>query len=336
MFERTFGLFARVLIDIDLEKERLYRTLVERKGFAMFVDLDYEQIPDYCTSCRIIGHQLSNCRKQEKNDNLNTEQAKNNKKGKGKSMVDDFDKNHEVVNLEIEVVDLDIEAPEQVPLIVTNNPDASKRVQKDATENPSTDDNRAHLTNVENRNDYDLTKDAPEQVPLIATSNPGASKGVEKNATEIPAEVVNRAHLTIQYNEDTNDSSSQDSEFVDATQQNMEEVGSPSPSQDQKEPTPVRIQNDMVFLNESWANLAEQPADGSKLPTEEGGQSEEQRNLEKEIDDALNREDQLNLQASGFQLVTSKAKKKAQKTKNTTVKNNYETRSKPRNPRPFL
>jgi hypothetical protein len=54
------------------------------------------------------------------------------------------------------------------------------------------------------------------------------------------------------------------------------------------------------------------------------------------MDAALIREDEVNLQASGFQLVTHKAKNKAQKSKYTSVKNKYETRSKPSNPKPFL
>jgi len=53
--------------------------------------------------------------------------------------------------------------------------------------------------------------------------------------------------------------------------------------------------------------------------------------MEKEIDEALFREDQQNLEAYGFQLVTSKATKKAQKLNSSSIRSKYATRSKPSN-----
>jgi hypothetical protein len=43
--ERTFGHFARVLVDIDLAKALKHEVLVERKGFAFFVEFEYENLP---------------------------------------------------------------------------------------------------------------------------------------------------------------------------------------------------------------------------------------------------------------------------------------------------
>lgn len=54
MIERTFGLFARVLVDIDLSQTLRHRLLVERIVFAFYVDLEYENLPDYCTFCKTI------------------------------------------------------------------------------------------------------------------------------------------------------------------------------------------------------------------------------------------------------------------------------------------
>jgi hypothetical protein len=34
MIERTFGHFARVLVDMDVTEELRYKVLVERKGFT--------------------------------------------------------------------------------------------------------------------------------------------------------------------------------------------------------------------------------------------------------------------------------------------------------------
>jgi len=37
--ERTFGHFARVLVDVDISKELKYEVLVKRKGFAFFIEI---------------------------------------------------------------------------------------------------------------------------------------------------------------------------------------------------------------------------------------------------------------------------------------------------------
>lgn len=63
--ERTFGHFARVLVDIDLTKELKYEVLVERKGYAFFVEFAYENLPDFCDYCNIVGHSVHNCRKKK-------------------------------------------------------------------------------------------------------------------------------------------------------------------------------------------------------------------------------------------------------------------------------
>jgi len=61
--ERSFGHFARVLIDLDRSQELRYRVLVERKGFAFFVDFEYENLPEYCTHCNCTGHSVDKCKR---------------------------------------------------------------------------------------------------------------------------------------------------------------------------------------------------------------------------------------------------------------------------------
>lgn len=62
--ERTFGHFARVLIDIDLLHELRYKVLVERKGYAFFVEFEYENLPDFCSFCNCVGHHVAICRRK--------------------------------------------------------------------------------------------------------------------------------------------------------------------------------------------------------------------------------------------------------------------------------
>lgn len=42
------GLFAHVLVDVDLASMRPDKILVERKSFNFFVNLMYERMPQYC------------------------------------------------------------------------------------------------------------------------------------------------------------------------------------------------------------------------------------------------------------------------------------------------
>lgn len=51
------------LIYMDMTQPVRYSLLVERKDFAFYVELDYENLPDYCNKCRIIGHHIDYCRK---------------------------------------------------------------------------------------------------------------------------------------------------------------------------------------------------------------------------------------------------------------------------------
>jgi hypothetical protein len=70
MHERTFGQFSRVLVDIDLLQPLRYKILVERKGFAFFVELEYEYIPEFCHGCKVIGHNFDQCKRWNKEDAL--------------------------------------------------------------------------------------------------------------------------------------------------------------------------------------------------------------------------------------------------------------------------
>lgn len=39
--------------------------LGERNDFAFFVGIDYENLPDFCPGCQVIGHLVANCRKRK-------------------------------------------------------------------------------------------------------------------------------------------------------------------------------------------------------------------------------------------------------------------------------
>ena len=59
---RTYGHYARILVDIDLSKKAYDEVLVERDGFAFNVEIQYEQRPLFCHHCYSIGHNIATCR----------------------------------------------------------------------------------------------------------------------------------------------------------------------------------------------------------------------------------------------------------------------------------
>lgn len=59
---RTFGYYARILVDIDLSKKAYDQVLVERDGFAFMVEIQYERRPLFCHHCYFIGHNITTCR----------------------------------------------------------------------------------------------------------------------------------------------------------------------------------------------------------------------------------------------------------------------------------
>jgi len=60
---------------MDLRIKPKYRVLVEREEFAFFVDLDYDNLPEFCKYCNCIGHNQRNC-KRAMADNTQAEKDK--------------------------------------------------------------------------------------------------------------------------------------------------------------------------------------------------------------------------------------------------------------------
>jgi hypothetical protein len=86
MFERTFGQYARVLVDMDVSQPIRSKVLVERTGFAFFVDLDYENLPPFCSHCKMVGHFLEVCKRYNgTEEDVKIKELKNKGKNKNES-----------------------------------------------------------------------------------------------------------------------------------------------------------------------------------------------------------------------------------------------------------
>jgi len=61
--ERCFGLYAKVLVDVDLSNKMFESVMVERKGLVFPVSVQYERQPLFCAHCNALGHSIQNCMK---------------------------------------------------------------------------------------------------------------------------------------------------------------------------------------------------------------------------------------------------------------------------------
>lgn len=57
--DRKFGLFARVLVDVDLSSDLPLEVVVKRSNGETFVQsVDYEKLPDLCSHCAFLSPDL--------------------------------------------------------------------------------------------------------------------------------------------------------------------------------------------------------------------------------------------------------------------------------------
>lgn len=87
---RTFGHFARILVDLDLSKRIFNEIMVEREGFSFYVEIQYERLPDYCNNCATIGHSIGQCKWLHNNYNASNEVVKKQKENAHKGEASDI------------------------------------------------------------------------------------------------------------------------------------------------------------------------------------------------------------------------------------------------------
>jgi hypothetical protein len=305
MHERTFGQFARVLVDLDLQQPLRYKLLVERKGFAFFVDLEYEHIPPFCTECKMIGHSLDNCKRRNMEE-LRVTKENNNK----------------------------LKAAETKKVFVPIHDGRDKQIKSNAivtVEVINVEDNQPVLNNNDGNNNgvsatsstRDVGSSQVNEVPILSPVDPQVLLRLQDK------------QLEGELNDDSEDgwsTASRDS-FVSNTQlvvnEGQEATGttpvhnSNTPlhpidgeNKNLEEPNRLhdRVIRDMAFLKESWANMTE--AD------EEVQQNEANPSPIEDSND------------TGFQIHLSKNQKKAQKKLKQSSRDSYATRSKVP-PKPF-
>jgi len=63
---RRFGIFARVLVNVDMSSILFDSVVVESEGLALPIVVQYERQPLFCVQCNMLGHSTQNCWKLHK------------------------------------------------------------------------------------------------------------------------------------------------------------------------------------------------------------------------------------------------------------------------------
>jgi hypothetical protein len=314
MIDRTFGQFVRVLVDMDLSQTLRDKVLVERKGFAFFVEIDYENLPQFCSNCKLIGHHVGVCKRLNLVVEDNTEARDKRKPVKETNRIYvpkndgrvEKKNDNEVINVESDKV----EPLEPVNLSISGEVNSKKNDvnsllnasggSKSGTaqpHQPMSQNNRFAILD----SNYDEGSISKQPAP----SNPNPNVNVKGIVSRFdPAAVFNEQDQLLEF--ELNDESSSQGSFVDATQEQQDK--SSSSESDKLDITPDRVKNDMAFLKDSWANMIENEEEEARLLT----------HLEQEPAQHVD----------NFQLKMSKSQKKTQKRMNQSSKDSYATRSK--------
>jgi len=194
-FDRTFGQFARVLVDMDLSQPLKYNVLVERKGYAFFVDFDYENIPDFCNHCKAVGHHVRVCKKLK-----NVDAIENNKQGARNTA----SKQNDALYL--------IPKTNQT-YVQTKDGRNSQAKPKEVIDLEGTSDNNRNVS--QNKDKEKL----PDQQESNSKSNPGQTLKEQDKILEEELNVEIQNNFVSRNDEEE---SSVGSDFVDATQNNLD------------------------------------------------------------------------------------------------------------------
>ena len=78
--KKNRGLFARVLVDIDLLSSHPNLLLVKRSGFTFIADVEYKWLRPFFSNCKMIGHELAQCHVIHAQGGVNGSQHKSSQK----------------------------------------------------------------------------------------------------------------------------------------------------------------------------------------------------------------------------------------------------------------
>lgn len=257
MIERTFGHYARVLVDMDVTQTLRYKVLVERVGYAFFVELDYENIPDFCSHCKKIGHHIGICKLKKSSEFKGNEEPKTgNLNVNGKETW----KKKQEVQKQGKHVNEHIDVDEAKEAAVNAEKQKTGNNQVTGKAGPSgTKDNMAGRQN----NTFEALLSIEANEDEIRDAMSSADMELEHQG--------NKEFVKLKKGPNENDDRSQGSEFVDATQQvarNEASDASVDHEVSEEEDSSDDIseeEHNQNFLNKPWANIAEDVESENRL-----------------------------------------------------------------------
>jgi hypothetical protein len=286
------------------------------------VELEYEYNPEFCHGCKVTGHNFDHCKRWNKEEEL-----MNDKETLLKRKIPSVPKQ---VFVPVKGGRMQQNGPTNMPVVdqnIATNGNISREKEIINVEDSGVKSiNMAEKGNNESSINKDLTlSDAHLEIqqkePVLTPLSP-RTKQLQHDAQ--------LENLNSDGDTDFSDSSSQgsmvkDSHCDDDRTRNAIVVSLPDlamqgtiratpPIGGVSSPVPDRVMQDMAFLKESWANMAE-------AEEEETNTANETAQMEDNLDD-------------GFQVHLSKNQKKAQKKLKYPSKDSYATRSKVA-PKPF-
>jgi len=217
-FDREFGHFARVLVDMDLRIEPKYRVLVEKEGFAFFVDLDYDNLPRFCTFCNCIGHSQSQCKKEKAIADQHKQKVQ--KKNPMQGQKQDY--------------------------VIAKDNRQKNNTEKEAPAAVNLEENEQHNRQEVANNEVDGLAQNIQDDNFVTTENVDDNESNDSefvDATQINNEEVGDSENLTEVNQLTTPQAAQ----------NLQNL-----AESEKTPTHEIIARDMQFLKASWANLADQ------------------------------------------------------------------------------
>ena len=308
-FERHFAHYVRVLVDIDLTQELRYKVLVERKGYAFFDEMEYENLPEYCTFCNCTGHYFEICKRRNPTNQAENKQKNKNKpetRGEYVQIADNRGKGKQV-----EVFDLDKNSGE-IPEAQVQTNEAGTSGEKEDINLSNRYMELARLEDEILEKEINDVQQVDADTRQVNVSNNGENS--DSNESEfVDATQVHDTDNEIEDREEVNQQTNKIIADVQGLNNNTEVI---PVAQENTNRVPTKVQKDMEFLHQSWANMAElEPTEGLAISDEDN-----ENLLKPDLNEAH--------MDFGFQLVKSRRGKRRGRHM-SAPRRHYNTRPKP-------
>jgi hypothetical protein len=170
---------------MDLTQTLRYKVLVERVGFAFFVELEYENLPSFCMNCKIIGHNVEECKRLYTCDEIGTDkdirEKRNYPKETKKVYVQKKDDREEQINPKIVDVENDKNKEEAAKVYVQTKDGRNGKDTENEIINVESDKNDNSLPADNTCDNGEVNSKNCEQVSYLGASSSTKKRNSNSN-----------------------------------------------------------------------------------------------------------------------------------------------------------